>query len=247
MGIGDGGIEGNPSDSKTFTTRVPKPNKVTNIQIEDMSPTSVLLRWDKDAGDTWYIVSYRKQGTGEWTTQTVHDNVISISGLLPSTLYEFKVTGRNEFASGEDSDITVHKTKEDKPSAPSAPIATEIKRDSVLLSWDRGSADVLKYLVEYRVLGSTGEWTTISSLINERRLLGLDHSKSYEARITSVNACCRSDPSSSVIFTTLTPPPDPPLLEGEGGGGIYGQWCMGGNGVRQIMRLCAKNFIQGLF
>ena len=112
MGIGDGGIEGNPSDSKTFTTRVPKPNKVTNIQIEDMSPTSVLLRWDKDAGDTWYIVSYRKQGTGEWTTQTVHDNVISIPGLLPSTLYEFKVTGRNEFASGEDSDTIVHKTKE---------------------------------------------------------------------------------------------------------------------------------------
>ena len=82
-----------------------------------------------------------------------------------------------------------------------------------MLNWDRGSADVFKYLVEYRVVGST-EWTTLSSLINERRLLGLDHSKQYEARITSVNDCCRSDPSSSVIFNTLTPPPDPPLLEG---------------------------------
>ena len=58
-----------------------------------------------------YIVSYRKQGSTDWMTQTVHDNVISVPGLVPSTYYEFKIAGRNEFAHGDDSDIKEHQTK----------------------------------------------------------------------------------------------------------------------------------------
>ena len=96
----------------------------------------------------------------------------------------------------------------------SPPVATDVTRNSALLTWDRGSNDVLNYIIEYRILGSTNGWTTLTSIDNERELLGLDHSKSYEARVTSVNRCCDGDPSDSVVFKTLTPPPDTPLVEG---------------------------------
>ena len=55
------------------------------------------------------------------------------------------------------------------------------------------------------------------SLMNERRVLDLQPSTFYEARVISENSCCRSQPSGIVNFQTKTPPPQPPLLEGRRG------------------------------
>lgn len=62
-----------------------------NLTASSITAASANLNWNAVPGATNYKVSYRKVGTTIWTDLISVTNTISVSGLTPSTNYQFKV------------------------------------------------------------------------------------------------------------------------------------------------------------
>ena len=58
-----------------------------------------------------YTVYYRKDGAADWSSTTVYDNGTTIFGLLPSTYYNFKIVGSNQYTTGDASNVIRVDTK----------------------------------------------------------------------------------------------------------------------------------------
>lgn len=58
---------------------------------DNITPVSAKLHWLSDAGALKYLVRFRQSGTPAWTAVPSGINNKNISGLMPSTAYEFQV------------------------------------------------------------------------------------------------------------------------------------------------------------
>lgn len=79
------------SDSKTITLNYcPKPYGTT---VTEITASGGKLKWTKQTCAVGYQALYRVQGTTTWTTKNVNNNTPSkvLTGLAPSTVYEWKV------------------------------------------------------------------------------------------------------------------------------------------------------------
>jgi hypothetical protein len=63
----------------------------TGLFAASYSSTTASLGWAASTGAVSYNVQYRKTGTTIWTTTTTTTNNVNLSGLLPSTVYEYQV------------------------------------------------------------------------------------------------------------------------------------------------------------
>ncbi|MEI8278128.1 MAG: choice-of-anchor V domain-containing protein [Bacteroidota bacterium] len=73
-------------DASTATCGIP-----TNIADSLVSPTSAFLYWTSVPGAITYNIQYRPVGTSTWSNTTATTNSKTITGLTPSTTYEFSV------------------------------------------------------------------------------------------------------------------------------------------------------------
>jgi hypothetical protein len=66
-------------------------NVPTGLFAASYSSTTASLGWAASTGAISYNVQYRKNGTMIWTTTTTTTNSTILSGLTPSTIYEYQV------------------------------------------------------------------------------------------------------------------------------------------------------------
>ncbi|NHM08065.1 hypothetical protein G4D82_12605 [Flavobacterium sp. CYK-4] len=75
----------------TFSTLEQGCDAPVNLSISTNSSSSILLSWDAVSGASSYTVEYQLAGANAWIISTSNSNSKTISGLIASTGYEFRV------------------------------------------------------------------------------------------------------------------------------------------------------------
>ncbi len=79
------------SPSVFFSTSASTCNIATGLFAASYSSTTASLGWAASTGAVSYNIQYRKTGTANWTITSSTTNNIVLSGLLPSSIYEYQV------------------------------------------------------------------------------------------------------------------------------------------------------------
>jgi hypothetical protein len=184
-----------------------------NLQVNFNNNVST-FNWDPVPG----AISYRFQikfsyATGWGTLATgLTTNTYSYTGLFQSATFNWRVIS---YCSPTDSTFSATQTYVVPCEAPNTPVTSNITGTTATISW--APASTLPTLpptfrASYRVLGSTGAWTlvTSSTTVNSLNLTGLLSNTSYE---WCVNKNCSNFNSAPLIgqFTTQYVPCDIPV------------------------------------
>ncbi|MFN4254161.1 MAG: fibronectin type III domain-containing protein [Saprospiraceae bacterium] len=170
----------------------------SNLNVQNLTPTSVALSWSASGGAFNYTVEYRPSGAATWTAVgPITGLTTTLSGLAASTVYQWRVKSScSSFSS-----IAVFNSGggggNTSCSQPSNLDALNLTATSVQLSWS-AIQDAFNYRVQYRVMGTTA-WTTSAPLTaTTLTLTGLLANTEYQWR---VKASC-STYSSIAVFNT---------------------------------------------
>lgn len=199
------------------------PMKVTGVMAD-----RCILAWSEPALDgganiTHYVLEKRETSRLSWTVAAPNINGVfhKLNNLLPGNEYIFRVRAVNMYGVGDylESEPIIARNPYKPPSAPRTPEASQITKDSMVLSWaapeQTGGADIEGYHLEKRDKDSV-RWTKC----NRQRLtdthfkvttLMTDHF--YEFRVAAENESGIGDFSESSLFyraCNATTPPGPP-------------------------------------
>ncbi|MBM7582994.1 putative RNA-binding protein with TRAM domain [Caldicoprobacter guelmensis] len=183
------------------TMVTPKPSKVQNVSVKDITYNGASITWVPVAEISKYKVYLNGQFYGE-TTNTIY----RIDNLQPATQYEVTISAVNEAGEGPTSDPVTFTTLDlPVPSKVMNVTVKDITSTSALISWDPNpeSEGVLKYIV-YLNGQQYGETTNTEYLIDN-----LQPVTPYEVTIVAVNSYGEGPASDPLTFTTLEPPPEP--------------------------------------
>ncbi len=89
-----------------FKTNAPTCDAPKGLKIESITSSIITLSWDEVADATSYIIVYRIASTNTWVTTTATSTSKSITGLLPSTTYDFIVKAVCIFVGNESNIIS---------------------------------------------------------------------------------------------------------------------------------------------
>ena len=132
---------------RTLST-VPKPP--AQVDVHEVKSTSVSVEWGAPAGDggspvTKVIVEYLASTSRAWMrsacldigTATLQSRCrVVVSGLMPQTRYRFRIILLNSHGESEPSTASVEVTTDfDRPTAPTVPLASDVKADSLSLAF----------------------------------------------------------------------------------------------------------------
>jgi hypothetical protein len=144
------------------------------------------LEWSLSTGIVSYNIQYRITGTPDWITTSSSTNNVTLSGLSPSSIYEYQV--QTVFESG----LSPYTTSTNF--VPSLP--------NYSLEWPV-STGVVSYNIQYRITGNPN-WITTSSSTNNLTLSGLLPSSIYEYQVQTEFASGLSPYTTSTNFATPT-------------------------------------------
>ncbi|XP_030222782.1 titin-like isoform X1 [Gadus morhua] len=198
------------------------------LKVKVVSAEKCTLYWNQPMNDggasvTHYVIEKRETSRVSWTV--VEPSIESISykvnNLVSGKEYIFRIIPVNKYGVGEplESDPFVAQNPFTTPSSPSAPEASAVTGDSVLLTWHRpesdGGSEIDGYILEKRDKDGI-RW----SKCNKRRLNdlrfrcpGLSEGHFYEFRVSAENAAgvgAPSVPSEYIKICEATYPPGPP-------------------------------------
>ena len=188
------------STISTFTTSNPVCNVPGGLTTSNITTNSANTSWTAVANASNYIVNYRIKGTSIWTsTNTSASNTI-LSGLMPSSIYEFAIqtycSASNTSAISATAEFT---TIADCP-ATSSVSAIVNSASAAIVNWS-SSNNAISYNLEYKKSTAT-TWNPINTINLSQSLSGLSASTTYQYRLQSVCSTINSVYSATNQFTT---------------------------------------------
>jgi hypothetical protein len=191
-----------------------------------ISPNSVGLSWTAPiaagAPTYGYTVLWRVTGTRPFSivTSGVIGTSYEVTGLTPSTSFDFAVFAVNANGPGPMSVIITQATQGAVPNVPTGLTASagSPAYSAAALSWTAPAAGGLygrasSYIVQYRLHGS-GSWTTAASGVTgtSYTVIGLSHNSAYDFHVLGANSVGTGAASSVVTLTTDYAPPNAPAI-----------------------------------
>ena len=198
---------GNGVSSPSNVARVASlgaPLAATGLAATATGPTTVDLTWaDNSSDETGFDVEHRKNGRGDWASATsaaANATAASVTGLAPSTVYEFRVGARNAngVAPGDPVTLTM------PPREPRQVAAVAEDSTSVLVTWVDHSRDETGFAVAYRTGG--GAWSspsTVNPNVERATVRNLVPSTQYEFRVSATSD--NGDSHGSIVSLTMPP------------------------------------------
>jgi hypothetical protein len=192
------------SSSATFTTSASTACGVATVYPAfNITSSSASFDWSDVSGAIGYNIQYRKTGTTTWTSTTSTTSSKSVSGLTPSTTYEFQIQTICSGGTGAFSSSRTFTTSASTACGVATGLTgTSITSSSATLDWNDVSG-ATSYNIQYRKTGST-TWTSTTSTTSSKAVSGLASSTSYEFQVQTVCSGENSAFSSPGTFTTLS-------------------------------------------
>ncbi len=189
--------------TKTFTTPgTPLCYAPLNLKLNSKTETCADLSWDISENVLSYTFKYREYGTTTWTSSNTSSNGIVISGLIPSTTYEWRI--QSDCGSGMSPESQSAFFSTHGSTAPSCfvpadnHVTSNITSNSADLSWD-DSPNALYYQVQYK-RRNQANWTTLISCSNDWELTGLVANRNYQWRVRAV---CSIDGTNVSAYSSI--------------------------------------------
>ncbi len=193
-----------PSNVAHVGSPLPPPAP-TGVAANAAGSTSVTVTWtDGSTNETGFEVAQRTGGGSFVTAVTTAADAVSatVTGLSPSTAYDFQVTAVN--ANGSNAGAAASLTM--PPAAPTGLSASAASSTAVDLSWTDASTDETGFAIEYRRTEDAA-WTAFgtapAAAAESATVTGLSPGTDYELRVMAIHQTNgRSDPSNAASATT---------------------------------------------
>jgi Zn-dependent metalloprotease len=191
-----------PSSTFLFTTPCSAPSGLNTTNITNNGAT---LNWVPAAVNnfnTTFSVSYRLGNTANaWTSLgNTTASTINVTGLLPGTLYEWRVRKLCTSING-DYVVAQFTTTGTPCNTPTGLVTQQVSPSNAKLTWAVVSG-ALSYNLQYKTSAAT-TWTTVSGITgNTHTISGLVSNTVYNCKVQTVCASGSSAYSSVVSFTT---------------------------------------------
>ena len=182
-----------------------KPLAPATLTAGTPSTSSVELTWDSSSATSKYSISYQVNGDSTWTAfDTTTDTTINVTGLNPTTTYNFKVIASNSSGSSDPVTLNNITTKGPAPT-PTNLHAGAASSTSVSLTWTP-SLGATSYGISYQQ-DQSSTWTTVSPTQTSSAVVSsLTPGTTYNFLVTAVNTYGNSI---SASLTTGTLPVTP--------------------------------------
>lgn len=199
------------------------PLNITGIMSDRCNLIWTAPSQDGGANISHYILEKRETSRLSWTQvdSNIHTTSYKVTKLLTGDEYIFRVMAVNKYGIGDplESEAIIACNPYKPPSAPSTPEASEITKDSMVLSWNvpesDGGTEIIGYHLEKRDKDGV-RWTKcnrqkLSDL--HFKVTGLSEGHFYEFRVAAENAAGVGVVSDLSLFyraVNATTPPGPP-------------------------------------
>lgn len=192
------------SSSGIFTT-LANPCTVPDVALfssTTITSSSCTVGWAAVANALSYNVQYRVRNSGSsFTTVAATTNSKSLTGLSPSTLYEFQVQTVCSGGNSAYSSVGIFTTLSGASCGMASGLsATGITTTGATLNWTAVSG-AASYSIQYRKIG-TSTWSTATSTTNSKAITGLTIGSSYEFQVQTVCSGATSAFTASATFST---------------------------------------------
>jgi parallel beta-helix repeat protein len=173
-----------------------------------VNATGYYLDVATDADFTLFVTGYNNINAGNVTT-------FSVTGLIPVTVYYYRIRAYNDIGTGGSSNvINLNTSQVPAPGAPTALAATIIKQATFSANWNASPTATGYYLD----VATDNAFTNFIEGFNNKTLAnvttgsvtGLSSNSTYYYRIRAFNAGGTSSSSSVITVTTLADPPPVP-------------------------------------
>jgi hypothetical protein len=191
-------------DDISMTGAPPPPLQITAVQAGSITSTSAAITWttnnsSNSRADYGTTTSYGASVTNA-TSVTAHS--LTLSGLVPSTTYHFKVTSVDGFAQNATGSDATFTTSAPPPLQVSAVQASGVGTTTATVTWTTNNASTSR--ADY---GTTTAYGTVASnatavTAHALTLSGLTASTTYHFKVTSVDGFGQTAVSPDASFTT---------------------------------------------
>jgi hypothetical protein len=197
-------LTGAYSASANFTTLAqPTCGTPSALGATSITTTTANISWAAVSGATNYNIQYRIVGNPTWLATTSATATKSLSGLTPSSNYEFQIQAVCSITGVFSASANFTTLAEPTCGTPESLSSSSITTTSAAISWAAVSG-ATNYNVQYRVVGSPA-WLATTSATATKSLSGLTASSNYEFQVQAV--CTITGVfSASANFTTLAEP-----------------------------------------
>ncbi|MEJ0019703.1 MAG: fibronectin type III domain-containing protein [Acetobacteraceae bacterium] len=196
------------------------PGQVTGLTAGVATSGSVALSWQVPVTGgpaSGFLVNYRVTSVGgAWTSQSTVSNSLTVSGLAPSTQYDFEVLASNAAGTGPASTIVTGSTVALPTLVPgqvTGLVASGPTASSVSLAWTAPATGgaVATYTVQFRITGA-GSWTTAATgvVVTTYLVTSLTAATAYDFQVLAVNVVGNGTGSATANATTLLAVPGLP-------------------------------------
>ncbi|XP_021925400.1 Down syndrome cell adhesion molecule-like protein Dscam2 isoform X4 [Zootermopsis nevadensis] len=211
------------------------PGQPQDLRVVDNSSRRVQLAWlaprDDRSPVLQYVVQYQEESNSHlsegWQNVVAGTDLIAVvTGLLPATMYRFRVLAENELGEGEPSEPVMLRTEGETPTGePQAVAVTATASDSLRVTWTAPlqhlwNGEILGYYVGYREHGSgrpSGyNFTTVKAISSGSGVAFLTDLKKYRKYGVVIQAFNEKGPgpmSAEIVAQTLEDVPTAPPLE----------------------------------
>ena len=213
--------------SKAVQTLVPIPGKPGQPEAVSITHDRVELKWAKPTRYPEYVANYhisyssQQEQSKEWRSFTVNgvEDNFTVTGLLHTTTYLFKVQGANESGSSEISEVSEPIcTLPPVPTKPGQPKFSDATHDKITITWakSRENAEYIQsYTIYYKSLQKFDRhgWTTVKTenAVEALVISGLEINTSYVFKVQAESPYGSSKESeTSIQLQTLVPIPSQP-------------------------------------
>jgi hypothetical protein len=174
----------------------------TNLQSSSITATAALLGWTPSQDNNSFDLDYKSDTASSWTSllTAVNQSTYSLSGLLPSTRYKWRL--RANCAAGSTIFMEASFTTMDACGTPSGLAVDSIGTTEARLKWNAVTPS-LSYKIQYKPTAAS-LWTNYPSSVNgtSLKLTGLNAATSYDWKVLAT--CVEGDgPQVAGSFNTL--------------------------------------------
>ena len=172
----------------TETTQIPAPAAPTSLTASGKTSSSITYDWADVTHAASYDYQYRADGTSWPGSSNVSASTVTISGLNPNSVYDFRVQSQNTSGTSGWTTLSDQRTLLPTPEGLSVTSKTST---SVTLDWDDVTG-ASNYGYQYRE-GSTGSWGTeetvnVSEVTISSLTAGVDYTMRFRAKNSNVNS-----------------------------------------------------------